>query len=140
MNWTEQQKKSVWNRARSVDGHDPQRWRKDCCGAWIEWNKYGDNNSIYGWEIDHIFPISEMEKHNIPKEEMHDPKNLRAMQHSNNASKGDDYPEYTSCVTAEGDINVEKNRNLTVNEKAQEDINTLYWWYLLDDDDIDHDL
>ncbi len=140
MNWTEQQKKTAWNRASVVKGCDPQQWRKDCCGAWIKWDKYGDNNSIYGWEIDHIFPITEMEKHNVPEEEMNATKNLRAMQHSNNASKSDDYPKYTSCVTAEGNINIEKYQNLIVNKKAQEDINTLYWWYLLDDDDIDYDL
>ena len=45
--------------------------------------------------------------------------NLRALQHQNNTSKGDDYPSYTAIVTAEANRNVERMQNLTVNEKLR---------------------
>ena len=37
-----------------MDGYDPTLFRKDACGAWIIRDKYGDSDSIYGWQIDHI--------------------------------------------------------------------------------------
>ncbi len=45
----------VWEKGKSTSYPN---WKKDQCSAWIQWNKYGDRNSIYGWEIDHITPES----------------------------------------------------------------------------------
>jgi hypothetical protein len=42
-----------------VPNNDPKDWRKDQCGAWIARNQYGNRNSRYGWEVDHIKPESE---------------------------------------------------------------------------------
>lgn len=140
MDWTERQKRTVWNRATIVDGYNPNQYRKDCCGAWIEWGEYGNNQNDFGWEIDHIFPQSLLEQLNVPVDEMHDLKNLRAMHHSNNASKGDDYPHYTACVIADGNKNIRTSRKMEINKRVQESINTLYWWYMMDDEDIDYDI
>ena len=62
MAWSEDQIQYVWNRAIVVEGFDQSRFRKDACGAWIIREKYGDNDSLYGWEIDHIVPQTLLEK------------------------------------------------------------------------------
>jgi hypothetical protein len=69
----------VWEKARAVPGQDSSRWRQDECGAWIGRVEYGNRNSQYGWEIDHIKPVSEGGTDDIG--------NLRPLQWENNASK-----------------------------------------------------
>jgi len=46
----------VWEKGRIVPGNDPNVWRQDECEAWIGRKEYGNRNSQYGWEIDHITP------------------------------------------------------------------------------------
>lgn len=138
MNWTDERKKAVWRGAIIVNGNHPDQRRKDCCGAWIEWDQYGNDQSEFGWEIDHVFPIAKMEDIGIPEEEWHDIDNLRPMHHSNNASKQDDYPNYTSSVTAEDENNIRKIQNITVNKTRQNKINNLYCEYF--DDDFDWEM
>ena len=48
----------VWEKAKSLQNYDSDCIRKDKCGAWINFDKYGDRTSEYGWEIDHIIPKS----------------------------------------------------------------------------------
>ena len=98
----------VWNKARKVEGFDPALIRKDSCGAWILRSEYGNTESIYGWEIDHIYPLSRGGDDN--------PQNLRALQWSNNRSKGDDYPAYNSAFQAEGTLNIPSEVLYTVND------------------------
>ena len=45
---------AVWEKGRVVLGHDPARWRKDDCGAWIGREFYQNQESEFGWEIDRI--------------------------------------------------------------------------------------
>ena len=35
---------------------EPNNFRKDRCGAWIQWSQYDNRNTStnFGWEIDHI--------------------------------------------------------------------------------------
>lgn len=75
------------------------------------WNQYGNQDNSFGWEIDHILPTSKGGPDIV--------ENLRALQHQNNASKGDDYPSYTAVVEAEGTRNVRSVRNLTINQQAR---------------------
>ena len=49
---------AAWQKGYAVDGYDPREWRVDEHGYWIRWSDYGDRNSPYGWEIDHIVPRS----------------------------------------------------------------------------------
>jgi len=49
---------AIWEKGVPVSSHDPAKWRKDVCGAWMYWGAYGDRNSVFGWEIDHIIPRS----------------------------------------------------------------------------------
>lgn len=123
MSFSQETIDSVWNKARTVDGYDPKLFRKDACGAWIIRDKYGVQDNIFGWEIDHIVPKTLLKIHNYSDEEIDFEKNLRAFQHQNNASKGDDYPSYTSMVTSEGSKNIIKERVLIVNKALREDLN-----------------
>ncbi|WP_370322605.1 HNH endonuclease signature motif containing protein [Oricola sp.] len=50
-------KVAVWNKATSVIGYDPTKYRKDRYGAWIAFDDYSKCTD-YGWEIDHIHPSS----------------------------------------------------------------------------------
>jgi hypothetical protein len=78
MAWNEQTVEAVWKKGKIVQGNEPSRWRKDDCGAWIGRVEYGNRESQYGWEVDHV-----------------DPKggdgigNLRPLQWQNNVDKSD---------------------------------------------------
>ena len=56
MSYTEEIVQNVWEKAKTVENNDSAIWRKDECGAWIQRQMYGDRDSQYGWEIDHILP------------------------------------------------------------------------------------
>ena len=49
----------VWRKATYVDSsNEAKGFRKDQCGAWIQKADYG-KTTAYGWEIDHIQPVSD---------------------------------------------------------------------------------
>jgi len=49
----------VWAKAqRAGDSNEKKGFRKDECGAWIRRGEFGNRESRYGWEVDHITPIS----------------------------------------------------------------------------------
>lgn len=126
MSFTEEQKIAAWNRATAVPGFEPQTFRKDACGAWIIWDKYGVDDNIYGWEIDHVVPRAMLESRGFSEDEINSPENLRALQHMNNVSKGMDYPSYTAVVTSEGDRNVDTIKNLVVNSSLRQKLDKMY--------------
>lgn len=119
MTITPELKLAVWQKAQKVEGFSPEMYRKDPCGAWIVWDKFGIQDSIYGWEIDHIYPQSKLRERGFRTELIDDLRNLRPMQHSNNKSKGDDYPSYMCSVTSEGNKNKYFDSPLTVNEATR---------------------
>ena len=123
---TEEQIQEAWNRATEVEGYDKSRYRKDACGAWIIRNKFGDTDSLYGWEVDHIVPQSLLREKGISESMIDNSLNLRALQHENNDSKSDDYPSYTAVVTSEGTENIRTWKFLEVNSKKQEALKKLY--------------
>lgn len=110
--------KAVWEKATIVEGFDKDRYRKDPAGAFIQWDKYGDRNSIYGWEIDHVYPKDKGGTDLFG--------NLRAMNWRNNDSKGVDYPNYTAVVTSEGNGNIMTDSLKTINKQTQDFIKTAY--------------
>jgi|GEM_PF-1681028 len=83
----------VWSKGQTVPGFDHSSWRKDVCGALMRWDNYGDRNSPYGWEIDHINPHGG-----------DSPGNLQPLQWQNNIAKSDGVIRRE--VTAIGWVNV----------------------------------
>jgi len=69
----------VWEKADVVPGFNPRIWRKDCCGALIHKNQYGNRKSAFGWELDHVILKSQGGSNQIS--------NLRPLQWKNNASR-----------------------------------------------------
>lgn len=126
MNITNELKRSVWEKAQIVEGFNSDMYRKDPCGAWIAWDKYGVQDSVYGWEVDHIYPKSLLEERGFDEDKINDIRNLRPMQHENNASKSDDYPSYTAVITSEGNKNVYKEMNLTVNKAIRDLLDQIF--------------
>lgn len=109
---------TVWNKASTVEGYNKDIMRKDACGAWIARNQYGIRDSIFGWEIDHVYPVTLGGGNDMD--------NLRAMQWENNISKGNDFPSYKSKVQAEGNKNVYKEKQYTINKELKEKLESLY--------------
>ncbi len=82
MAFTQEQVNQVWAKAAYV-GPDKeiQGLRKDICGAWIKRTDYGNRESEFGWEIDHIRPVNLGGSDHIS--------NLQPLHWQNNAAKGD---------------------------------------------------
>jgi 5-methylcytosine-specific restriction endonuclease McrA len=87
---------AVWEKGDIPIKGKENEWRKDQCGAWIRYQNYGDRNSDYGWEIDHITPESKGGKSILS--------NLRPLHWKNNAGKSDG--RLVTVVTASKDKNV----------------------------------
>lgn len=95
MSFSENIKNQIWLKARVVTGEDSNQWRKDQCEAWIGFNFYGNRDSQYGWEIDHIDPNGS-----------DDISNLRPLQWENNANRQDG--KLTCPVTFQGIDNIKR--------------------------------
>ncbi len=76
--------RAVWAKGRPIRNYDPAEWRYDVCGFPIRFSDRGNTNSKYGWEIDHIRPVSKGGGDTID--------NLQPLQWENNKRKGDSYP------------------------------------------------
>lgn len=81
MAFSEKVIQQVWEKATVVANNDPNVFRKDQCGAWIKRSEYGNRQSSFGWEIDHITPQSKGGGDELS--------NLRPLQWENNMSKLD---------------------------------------------------
>lgn len=71
----------VWEKATVIPGVNPKVKRKDKCGATMAKSAYGDHNSNFGWDVDHIKPVSKGGTDALS--------NLQTLHWKNNASKGD---------------------------------------------------
>lgn len=76
--------KEVWEKGHKIAGENASYWRKDDYGNVISRRAYGNQNSVYGWQKDHIKPTSKGGKDIIG--------NVRPLQWLENNLKGDIYP------------------------------------------------
>ncbi len=78
---------AVWEKARKEFGF--YFYRRDICEAVIAKHEYGKRTK-YGWEIDHIVPVSAGGTDDID--------NLQPLHWENNVSKGDSHPNWACMV------------------------------------------
>jgi len=94
---TQEVVRQVWLKAEPQGSENEQRgFRKDQCGAWMLYSEYGNRNNKYGWEIDHIKPVSEGGTDALS--------NLRPLHWRNNAAKSDG--KLSCAVISQGNDNV----------------------------------
>ena len=74
----------VWKKGTPIPGYEPNEWRRDTCQHALSKSAYGNTNSQYGWEIDHIKPAS--------KGGTDDLSNLQPLYWETNRDKADKYP------------------------------------------------
>ncbi|WP_431163277.1 HNH endonuclease signature motif containing protein [Flagellimonas beolgyonensis] len=80
-NWTEAQKTENWEKGQIISGLPSDTWRNDKCGKSIKRSEHGNRSSMYGWEIDHINPVSNGGDDRSS--------NLQPLHWTNNVDKGD---------------------------------------------------
>lgn len=79
--WSDEAKQKIWEKGRSIPNYSDAIWRHDKCGAVMKYSEHGNRDSEYGWEVDHINPVSNGGDDNYY--------NLQPLNWKNNASKGD---------------------------------------------------
>lgn len=119
-------KEIAWSSAQVVVGYDPDLIRQDACGAWIAYADFNNRESLYGWEIEHIYPSFRLKRLNVPEKMWNNPMNIRALHWKNHQSKGGSYPMYTAVITNEGENNVESSFTYLVNEALQDCLRNLF--------------
>ncbi len=98
-NYSEAKLNQIWEKATIVNEVEKNVWRKDYAGAWINKDQYGKETD-FGWEVDHAKPESKGGSDDI--------NNLVPLHWRNNRTKSDDYPEFKTSVTSDGNKNIEK--------------------------------
>ena len=58
LKWTDDIKKLVWEKGIIIPNYPKNLWRIDYCGGIMHYPEYGNRSNKYGWEIDHINPVS----------------------------------------------------------------------------------
>lgn len=96
MSYSDEVVRDVWQKGRIVPENDSNAWRWDVYGAWMGWQYYGDRNSQYGWEIDHIISLAQGGADELA--------NLRPLQWQNNVGRSAGRQGHT--VAASGPDNV----------------------------------
>ncbi|MBP5345209.1 MAG: hypothetical protein J6Y99_03245 [Bacteroidales bacterium] len=109
--YSDNQIEEAWNRATTIEGANPNEWRKDPCGAWIKRDQYG-KESRYGWNIDHIIPKKLFQNNGYDCTSL----NRWPMHWKNNNSKADYFPRFPASVISDGTNNVEVTKNFILDK------------------------
>lgn len=116
----------AWQAARAVKGYDASRIRQDACGAWIAYADFNKPESMFGWEIDHIYPVFKLKQLGVSEKLWDNPLNIRALHWKNNRSKGASYPMYISTVIGYGDTNMEQHNVFWISDPLQDSLRGLF--------------
>lgn len=98
-------KQKIWEKAQAIPNYNPDIWRQDFAGAWIRKDLYG-SESDFGWEIDHLKPVSQGGSDDLI--------NLMPMHWQNNRHKSDNYPFFYSIISSEENRNIRKEKSWKV--------------------------
>jgi 5-methylcytosine-specific restriction endonuclease McrA len=79
--WSETTIKKVWEKGKPIPDYSQDIWRWDKCGKVMKYSDHGNRDSKYGWEIDHINPVSNSGTDDLS--------NLQPLHWSNNMDKAD---------------------------------------------------
>jgi hypothetical protein len=79
--WDDELKLAVWQKGQLILKFAPDEFRRDISGFAMKFSDFGNQTSMYGWEIDHIFPVALGGNDNIA--------NLQPLHWTNNLDKGD---------------------------------------------------
>jgi HNH endonuclease len=89
--FTQNEINTVWSKGTLIPGYDPNTFRKDICGAWMQYSEYGNPKHALGWEIDHIISVTRGGSDHIS--------NLQPLMWENNRKKSDNIT-FACAVTA----------------------------------------
>jgi hypothetical protein len=109
-NWTEEIIEKVWKKGEIVKSFTKEKYRKDIAGAWMVRSEYGNQDSIYGWQIDHKIPSAKKGSHSIC--------NLQPMQWNNNQTKDDNFPSFETSITSKEKSNIVKTQSWKYNNQS----------------------
>lgn len=98
----------IWEKAHDVPGYDKNRWRKDFAGAWIQKDQIGIQ-SDFGWEIDHLVPISAGGSDDLS--------NLAPLHWKNNETKGTNTPIFKTSISSDGIKNIYSEKIWKISQK-----------------------
>lgn len=129
--WSEEAKLAVWGKAPIAETVKTDGMRLDPCKALMRLEEYGNRDSEYGWEIDHVVPEQLLEDNRVPQDLIDNIDNLRPMHWNNNLKKSDKFPRYSANTTMVGGVNYDDvYRDYCVNRDLVNVVRNLFADYL----------